>query len=259
MQLGSLSFTALYAIITEESIYARYCMKALKIILPLINILPESIIRFLGRTATGYLLGKYAELDVLGKEILTERESKPTIFIANHLSNIDGVVLNSLLKNNSVAFMAGIKLGKDPVTSFFLKSINHIPITPGSPDKNAIKSALRYLKDGGSIVIFPEGTRSRSGSLISVKKGFILLVKLADVPVVPIALEGTEMVLPINDNDMGGEKLRRSKITVKVGEPFTLPSKAEFPADSDWEEMCADYSMRKIAAMLEPKYRGVYE
>jgi 1-acyl-sn-glycerol-3-phosphate acyltransferase len=154
--------------------------------------------------------------------------------------------------------MAGVKLGENSFTSFFLKGINHIAITPGSPDKNAIKSALKYLKEGGSIVIFPEGTRSRTGSLINVKKGFILMVKLANVPVVPIALEGTEMVLPINDGDMGGEKLRRSKVKVKIGEPFTLPPKDECPADSDWEEISADYSMRKIAAMLEPKYRGVY-
>ncbi|MHB1392261.1 MAG: lysophospholipid acyltransferase family protein [Clostridia bacterium] len=233
-------------------------MKALKRILPLINLMPDSFIRLVGKAATNYVLSKYADIEIHGKEILTERENKPTIFISNHLSNVDGVVLNSMLKNNSAAFMAGIKLGENSFTSFFLKTINHIPITPGSPDKSAIKSALNYLKTGGSIVIFPEGTRSRTGSLINVKKGFILLVKLANVPVVPIALEGTEIVLPINDSDMSGEKLHRSKVKVKVGEPFTLPPKEECPADTDWEKMCADFAMRKIAAMLEPKYQGVY-
>lgn len=233
-------------------------MKVFKLILPLLNLLPDSIIRLLGKAITGYLLYKYTEIEIQGKEILTERENKPTIFISNHLSNIDGVVLNKILMKNSAAFMAGVKLGKNSFTSFFLKSINHIPITPGSPDKSAIKSALKHLKSGGSIVIFPEGTRSRTGSLISVKKGFVLLVKLAAVPVVPIALEGTEIVLPINDTDMGGEKLHKSKVKVKIGQPFELPSKDECPAGADWEEICADYSMRKIAAMLEPKYRGVY-
>ena len=233
-------------------------MKVLKLILPLINLLPESIIRLLGRIITGFLLSKYAELEIHGKEILAEREDKPTIYISNHLSNIDGVVLNSLLKNNLAAFMAGVKLEKNPFTRFFLKSINHIPITPGSPDKSAVKSALKHLGSGGSIVIFPEGTRSRTGSLIKVKKGFILLVKLAKVPVVPIALEGTEIVLPINDNDMGSEKLRKAGVIVKIGEPFTLPGKNEHPGAEDWEEICVAYSMKKIAAMLEPKYRGVY-
>lgn len=233
-------------------------MKVLKFVLPLLNLMPDSLIRLLGKAVTGYLLSKYAEVEIQGKEILSERVNKPTIFISNHLSNFDGVVLNSLLKKNSAAFMAGVKLEKNPFTSFFLKSINHIPITPGSPDKSAIKSALKYLKTGGSIVIFPEGTRSRTSSLISAKRGFILLVKLANIPVVPIALEGTEIVLPIDDKNMGGEKLHGAKVKVKVGEPFTLPSKDECPTGMDWEEMCSDYAMRKIAAMLEPKYRGVY-
>jgi 1-acyl-sn-glycerol-3-phosphate acyltransferase len=233
-------------------------MKAIRLILPLVNLLPDRAIRYLGKLATDYLLSKYADVELQGEEILRQRENKPTIFIANHLSNVDGAILNALLKNNSVAFMAGVKLGKNPFTSFFLKAINHIPITPGSPDKSAIKAALSHLKSGGSIVIFPEGTRSRTGSLIHVKKGFILLVKLANVPVVPIALEGTEAVMPINDADMGGERLYHAKVKVKIGEPFTLPPKEECPQDTDWEELCADFSMRKIAAMLEPKYQGVY-
>ena len=233
-------------------------MKAIKLAIPVLNLLPDGFIRFTGKVLTAHFLKKYADMHITGKEILSQRENKPTIFICNHLSNIDGVVLNSLLKNNSAAFMAGVKLEKNSFTSFFLKCINHIPITPGSPDKSAIKAALKHLKENGSIVIFPEGTRSRTGSLISVKKGFILLVKLAGVPVVPIALEGTEKVLPINDGDMGREKLYRSKVKVSIGEPFTLPLKEACPEGSDWEELCAGYSMRKIAVMLEPQYRGVY-
>lgn len=233
-------------------------MKGLKLVVAMVNLLPDSAARIAGRAMTKHFLSKYAKMEVQGRDILTERENKPTIYIANHLSNIDGVVLSHLLINNKAAFMAGVKLGKNPFTAFFLKTINHIPITPGSPDKAAIKSALRYLKEGGSIVIFPEGTRSRTGSLISVKKGFILLVKLAGVPVVPIALEGTEIVLPINDSDMGGERFHKSNVKVSIGEPFMLPPKEDCPEAQDWEGFCAGYSMKRIAVMLSLKYRGVY-
>lgn len=97
-------------------------MKALKLILPLINLLPEVIIKSLGKIITGVLLSKYADLEVTGKEILTERENQPTIFISNHLSNFDGVVLNSLLRNNSAAFMAGVKLEKILSHAFSLRA-----------------------------------------------------------------------------------------------------------------------------------------
>lgn len=154
--------------------------------------------------------------------------------------------------------MAGVKLGKNPFTSFFLNTVNCIPINPNSADKNAIKLAIKHLRNNGSVVIFPEGTRSRTGSMIEAKKGFILLVKLAQVPIIPIALEGTEKLLPIDDSDMGSEKPQHSHIKVTVGEPFELPAKSSVPEGSDWEAYCAADAMYKLAGMLSPSYRGIY-
>lgn len=233
-------------------------MKALIFLTKILNKLPDSTIKVIGNLISLYLIKKYAVMDIIGIENLKERTGKPTLFISNHLSNIDGVILNQLLKENSISFMAGVKLGGNPLTSFFLRTVNHISINPNSPDKNAIKAAINHLKSSGSIMIFPEGTRSRTGSLIEAKKGFVLLAKMANVPIVPIALEGTEMLLPISNKDMGGEKLQKAHVKVKIGEPFTLPSKDESGCNEDWGRKCADYAMYQISKMLEPKYRGLY-
>lgn len=203
-------------------------------------------------------LDKYAEIKVINKEIITKRKGIPTIYIGNHLSNVDGVILNKLLKDNDIAFMAGIKLSKNIVTSLVLETVNTIQITPNSADKQAIKEAVNHLNSRGSLFIFPEGTRSRTGAMIPAKKGFLLIAKLTKADLVPIGLEGTEKLFPINTEDMGKESFNHSNINVIIGQPFKLPSKT---ADNKtkWTELASEYSMKKIAELLNPKYRGVYK
>ncbi len=232
-------------------------MKTLRVLAPIINILPESIIRYISSKTAEYLLNKYAKLAVMGNEILSERIGKPTIFIANHLSNMDGIVLNKVLKKNNITFMAGIKLNENPLTSIFLKTVKQIPINPNSADRNAIKNALAVLNMGESILIFPEGTRSRSGAMIKGKKGFLLLARLSKADIVPIALEGTERLLPVHQNDMGEETPQHATVSVNVGQPFQLEKKNHH--HDDWDEESVATAMRKIAQMLKSEYQGVYK
>lgn len=232
-------------------------MRIMRMLAPLISILPEGMVRYIGSKASEFLLKKYAKLEVKGKEILSERIGKPTLFISNHLSNVDGIILNKVLEKNNVTFMAGRKLKANPLTSLFLRMIRHIPISPNSADRNAIKRALAVLSTGESILIFPEGTRSRTGSMIKGKKGFLLLARLSKADIVPIALEGTEMMLPVNQDDMGSETPRHATVTVTIGEPFHLEQRDH--ACEDWDDKCVDTAMRKIAQMLKPEYQGVYK
>lgn len=232
-------------------------MKIVRIFAPIINILPESIIRYIGRRASEYLLNKYAKLEVTGSEHLDERIGRPTIFIANHLSNVDGIVLNKVLVKNNVTFIAGRKLSTNPLTSLFLKIVKHILINPDSADKKAIKKALCALNMGESILIFPEGTRSRSGSMLRGKKGFLLLARLSKADIVPIALEGTELLLPVNQRDMGRETLHHATVRVNIGKPFRLEERNK--NCDNWDEECVDTAMMKISQMLKPEYQGVYK
>jgi len=232
-------------------------MKIIRVLAPILNMFPESIVRYIGSRASDFLIRKYAQLEVTGTELLTEQIGKPTIFIANHLSNVDGIILNNVLKKHNVTFMAGVKLNADPLTSILLKTVRHILINPSSADITAIRKALAVLSKGGSIVIFPEGTRSRSGSMIEGKKGFLLLARLSKASIVPIALEGTELLLPVNETDIGKEALQHATVRVKIGQPFQLEVKKH--NCDNWDAECVYTAMRKIAQMLSAKYQGVYK
>lgn len=222
------------------------------------RILPKNARINLTRKFIDKFINKYAEMEIINKEVIEKRKGIPTIYIGNHLSNADGIILNKFLKDNDVAFMAGIKLSKNIVTNLVLETVKTIQITPNSADKKAIKQAIKHLKNKGSIFIFPEGTRSRTSSMIKAKKGFILLAKMAKAELVPIGIEGTEKLFPINTNNMGKEKFNHSEVKVIFGEPFNIPEKTADNKDG-WTEFAAEYSMKRIAALLNPKYRGIYK
>jgi len=222
------------------------------------RILPKSTRVKITNKLMDKFLDKYAEIEVINKEIIEKRKGIPTIYIGNHLSNIDGVILNNLLRDNDVAFIAGKKLSKNTMTKIILETAKKINISPNSPDKRAISEAINYLKNGGSIFIFPEGTRSRTGSMIKAKKGFVLLAKMTKAEIVPVGIQGTEKLLPINGDDMSKESFNYSKVKVNFGEPFELPKKNKDNREN-WKEIATEYSMRKIAELLDPEYRGEYK
>ncbi|MFP4456679.1 MAG: lysophospholipid acyltransferase family protein [Clostridia bacterium] len=200
----------------------------------------------------------YADLDVKNKSNLKDRKGKPTIYIANHLSNMDGPVLNYLLMDYDVSFIAGVKLKNVKTTRLIMQALNTIEIKPGTPDMKAIKEAIKHLKDGGSLVIFPEGTRSRTAKMNQALKGFVLLAKMSGASIMPIGLAGTEKLLPINDDGMGKETLHKAEVKVSFGELFTLPKKKDVNVN-DFNQYIADYCMIQIAKNLPKSYHGYYK
>jgi 1-acyl-sn-glycerol-3-phosphate acyltransferase len=75
--------------------------------------------------------------------------------------------------------------------------------------------------------------------------------------IVPIALEGTEILLPVDPNDMGKETPQHATVRVSIGPPFQLEKNNH--NDDNWDEKCVYTAMRKIAQMLRPEYQGVYK
>ncbi|WP_125153410.1 lysophospholipid acyltransferase family protein [Clostridium rectalis] len=224
----------------------------------LISCLPKGLLEVVSKKVLYGYINKYANLKVNGIENIKNIE-KPILFICNHLSNSDALVLNKVLKEYDITFVAGIKLSNNPLTSLGINMTKTIPIKPNTADKDAISRIIKTLKGGNNILIFPEGTRSRVRSMIEAKKGVVLIQKLSKATVVPIGMIGTEKLLPINEKDMAEEKFQHADVSLNIGKPINIPKREKGEEKHTYEDRVLNYMMTSIANLLPKEYRGVYD
>lgn len=221
--------------------------------------LPDSIFKPIAGKLIGGCLNKYADLNVYGLDKIKKEEGS-FIFIGNHLSNADGLVLDKVLqKEYDPYFIAGVKLNDEALTNIGTRLVKNIKIKPNSADRESLSKIVKAVKGGENIVIFPEGTRSRNAKMIEAKKGIILIARLTKAKIVPFGMTGTEKLMPINDENMGAEKFHHSKVNIKFGTPIDLPKKEKDEGKHEYEERALNYLMKNIANLLPEDYRGVYK
>ncbi len=143
--------------------------------LKIIDILPDKAVAFIADKLIDSYINKYANIKIQGMDKIKDIKS-PIIFICNHLSNADGLIMNRILKDYNVTFVAGVKLTDNKLTKLGFHVAKTIHIKPNSADKEAISRIISTLKQGNNIMIFPEGTRSRDGKMIEGKKGLSTLL-----------------------------------------------------------------------------------
>jgi len=173
------------------------------------------------------------------------------ILATNHMSHMDTPVLFVNPRRPDITALVTTKYQEKPFIRWFTKVAEGIWINRDIADFSAIRKASEVLAKGRALGIAPEGTRSQTGQMQEGKPGTVMLALKTGAPIVPVALTGTEDTL---------EKLlhlRRPHITATFGEPFTLP---EFQPHhrSEVLQRWTGILMRKIAAMLPEKYRGIY-
>lgn len=229
-----------------------------KIILKALASSPDSVQRFVAKIGLKYIFTKIATVKLHNRENLPGKE-EPILFVCNHLSNIDGPAIQSVLSEYDLTFVAGQKLSSDLFTGLFKKVFKSINIKPNSPDKAAMKEIINLLRSGHNVMIFPEGTRSRVGSMIEGKKGVLLIARMTGVKIVPLGITGSEKVLPINqDGNMTGEKLHKGTIDIRVGKSFKLPEKTAEQSKEEYDLFALNYIMTRIAELLPTEYQGIY-
>jgi 1-acyl-sn-glycerol-3-phosphate acyltransferase len=156
----------------------------------------------------------YLRLQRVGREHLPR--SGPLLLASNHRSFLDPFVIGTLVRR-PVYYMAKRELFEKRWQAWILNALGAFPVDRGAGDGEAMRTAREILERGDCVVVFPEGTRIRSGSLAEPKRGIGRLALETGAPVAPVAVIGTEHV-------RRGWRIRPRKVRLRVGRPLLFPT-----------------------------------
>ena len=116
------------------------------------------------------------------------------LLLSNHQSVLDPMLCGSG-SDRQLSYVARDTLFKNSAFSWLIESVNAIAIKRGTADITAMKIIIEKLKAGHGIVLFPEATRTHDGRIADIKPGFGLLSRRANVPVVPVVVDGERVTI----------------------------------------------------------------
>jgi 1-acyl-sn-glycerol-3-phosphate acyltransferase len=144
----------------------------------------------------------------------------PVIFMSNHQSNFDILSLLAAMPRQFY-WIAKKELFEIPVFGQSMRRGGYIPLDRGDGRKalQSIDEAAATIHQGKSVVLFPEGTRTRDGNLLPFKRGGFILARKANVPVIPVTINGSGKINPANQI-----RLYSGNITITLHPPIIVPS-----------------------------------
>jgi 1-acyl-sn-glycerol-3-phosphate acyltransferase len=166
---------------------------------------------------------------------------------SNHISFFDPPLVGSMVPR-AAHFIAKEELFRNRLFGALISSYNAIPIRRGPQARAALRGAEDVLAGGGAVIIFPEGTRSRSGEFLPPRAGVARLARHGRAPVLPVYISGS--------NQIRRSMLRKVPVRISFGSAMMPPVG---PADREGERAYARSVMEAIAALREEQERTAWK
>ena len=206
---------------------------------------PDRPLSILYRIGHGFVF-PYIIFPLLGGREVFGVENIPTdggaVIAPNHVSYMDPPLVAACLPRRTY-FMAKRELFEPPLFGELIYTLYAFPVERGSGDRAALRRAIDLVKAGELVIIFPEGTRSRDGTVGEGQLGPAIVAGRAGRPIVPCAILGTDKMLP-----PGAKLLRRARFYISFGEPVWVGGEDE-RLSRDVLQTATDELMRRIREM----------
>jgi 1-acyl-sn-glycerol-3-phosphate acyltransferase len=155
------------------------------------------------------------------------------LLVANHQSFLDPVLVGVRLRR-PVSYMARSDLFEHPLLGWLIRSLHAFPVRRGEGDIGALRRCIQRLEEGYALNVYPEGTRTEDGSIGPLQKGIGIVLRKADVPVIPVAIDGSFMAW-----GKGRKIFRRWPVRLMYGKPLYF------------KDMRGDEMLEKLAAAMK--------
>lgn len=171
------------------------------------------------------------------------RENLPEgafIIASNHRSYADPPLLAVTSGCGKFSFVAKAELFRFPPFAWLIRKLGAFPVERGKGDQGVVTLSVEKLKSGRKLVIFPEGTRSKTGKVGRGKTGVALIAAMSGFPVVPAGIV------------YSGKLHFRSKVTIRYGKPV-------YPEDFNIPEDATPHDLKEIKSMIMSLITGLVE
>ena len=206
-----------------------------------------AFMRWLMRAITRvYLVGAF---HMEGRDLVPRRGA--LMVCANHSSNVDPPMVPAFLPRSDSWSMAKAEWFRD-LRGLVFRAYHAFPVVRHTADRSAIRRALAIVGGGGSLIMYPEGTRVREGGLKRAEPGAGFLALQGKVAVQPVALIGTRAIFPA-----GTMIPRRASMTLRFGPPFRIAAHRP-DGRRVTNQDASDAIMVRIAELMPEDARGEY-
>jgi 1-acyl-sn-glycerol-3-phosphate acyltransferase len=176
----------------------------------------------------------------IGREHIPK--SGGVIIASNHAAYVDPPFIGSVCPRE-LSFLAKAELFSHPFFGWLIRKYNAIPIARGAFDRRAITQAIRLLKEGRGLLLFPEGTRSRDGNFLEPKLGVGMIACEAGVPIVPAYIS--------NSSDLLDCFLKRRRLVIVFDTPIGMDWLARVPKNREGYKIIGQEIMNRIGGLKE--------